>query len=175
MTLAGQVVAHLRSHGVRSAVIGGVAMAVHGIARATVDLDVLVVSPKALDAAAVWSDMQPDVTVRVSKGDASDPLAGVVRCTSGDAVVDVVVGSSRWMDEAISRAIERDVAGERLPVVDAADLVLLKLYAGGPQDMLDVRLLFAADSGLRAVVQTRIGSAPPSVIARLGDVGLSTT
>ena len=57
--------------------------------------------------------------------------------------------------------------------MDAADLVLLKLYAGGPQDMLDVRLLFAADPALRAVVQARIEATPPSVIARLGDIGVS--
>ncbi len=169
MSLAGRVVAFLRSKEVPSAVIGGVAMAVHGIARATVDLDVLVVAPEVLDAS-FWDALGPDVSSRIRKGDTSDPLAGVVRCASGDAVVDVVVGASSWMSAAIARAAPRDIAGQRLPVVDAADLALLKLYAGGPQDLLDVRLLFAADPALRAIVQARVGSMPPSVIARLGEI-----
>jgi Nucleotidyl transferase of unknown function (DUF2204) len=169
MTLAGRIVEQLRIQGVPCAVIGGVAMAVHGIARATIDLDIFVVSPTVLDESR-WRDLGADVVVHVSKGDASDPLAGVVRLLSGGAIVDIVVGSSRWMHDAVSRAIEREVGGERLPVVDAADLVLLKLYAGGPQDLVDVRLLLAADPGLRSVVQGRIGATPPSIAARLLDV-----
>ena len=40
MTLAARVFEHLRGHGIGGAIIGGVVMAIHGIARATVDLDV---------------------------------------------------------------------------------------------------------------------------------------
>jgi hypothetical protein len=172
MSLGGTIVAHLRSRGVESAVIGGVAMAVHGVARATVDLDLLVVTSSVLDRS-FWNGIGAGVVTSVRRGDATDPLAGVVRCAALESVVDVVVGPSGWMGEVVARASPREVLGERLPVVDAADLVLLKLYAGGPQDMLDVRLLIAADPALRAVVQARIGSTPSSVIARLGDIGVS--
>lgn len=170
MNLAGRVVAFLRARDVLGAVIGGVALAVHGIARATIDLDLLVVTPRVLDAS-FWDGLGTDVVLSIRKGDANDPLAGVVRCVSGVTVVDVVVGASRWMDEAIDRAVVYEVAGEQLRVVDAADLVLLKLYAGGPQDLLDVRLFFASDPDLRAIVEARIGSMPPLIVAQFGDMG----
>jgi len=52
-------------------------------------------------------------------------------------------------------------------VVDAADLVLLKLFAGGPQDLLDVRLLLAAGAPrLRKAVEDRLDEAPASVRAQ---------
>jgi hypothetical protein len=50
-----------------------------------------------------------------------------------------------------------------VPVVDRADLVLLKLFAAGPQDLLDVRLLLAADETgeLHQTVEARLPGAPP--------------
>ena len=166
MTLAARVFEHLRGHGIGGAIIGGVAMAIHGIARATVDLDVLVSDSRVL-AVRFWDPLGGEVAVQVRKGDETDPLAGVVRCVSGTAVVDVVVGGTDWMREAVARATLREVSGEVLPVVDAADLALLKLYAGGPQDLLDVRLLLGADPALRGVVRARAASVPAAVRDRL--------
>jgi len=39
-----------------------------------------------------------------------------------------------------------------IPVVDRGNLVALKLYAGGPQDLLDVALLLEADPNLRQLI-----------------------
>ena len=169
MTLAAQVIEHLRTQGMQGAIIGGVAMALHGIARATADLDVLVTAAGVLDAR-FWQPLGPEVDVQVRKGDASDPLAGLVRCVSRGAVVDVVVGGGDWMRAIVERATPRELAGEVLPVVDAADLILLKLYAGGPQDLLDVRLLLRQPD-LDADVRLRAGSAPPVVRDRLRALG----
>lgn len=52
-----------------------------------------------------------------------------------------------------------------IPVVERADLVAMKLYAGGPQDPLDVALLLARDTGLRNIVDTRIHEQPASARA----------
>jgi hypothetical protein len=56
-----------------------------------------------------------------------------------------VVGRYQWQERAIARAtlvtLDDDVA---VPVVQARDLVLLKLYAGGPQDSWDIQRLLAA-------------------------------
>jgi len=168
LTLAARVIEHLRGHGIEGAIIGGVAMAVHGIARATVDLDVLVSDARVL-AEGFWDPLGDEVQVQVRKGDAMDPLVGVVRCVSGAAVVDVVVGGAGWMGDAVARATPRELAGDVLRVVEAADLVLLKLYAGGPQDLLDVRLLLGADPALRGVVRARAASVPAAVRDRLPD------
>jgi hypothetical protein len=61
--------------------------------------------------------------------------------------VDVVVGRHRWQREAIERAEPVTVEEVTLPVVTAVDLVLLKLFAGGIQDELDIRLLLATSGG----------------------------
>jgi hypothetical protein len=62
-----------------------------------------------------------------------------VRLTEGaDRPVDIVVGKHAWQTRAIERA-HRPEAGA--PVVQPRDLILLKLYAGGAQDVWDVREL----------------------------------
>jgi len=53
--------------------------------------------------------------------------------------------ASLWQDEAIGRAKQARILGADVPVVTAPDLVLLKLYAGGPQDAWDIRQLLDGD------------------------------
>jgi hypothetical protein len=103
------------------------------------------------------------VSADVRRGDFDDPLLGVVRLAEeGEKPVDVVVGRSSWHQKVLSRSRILHVGGEDLPVVDAADLVLLKLEAGGPQDLLDVRLLLAGPEGsiIRADVEMRLQELP---------------
>jgi hypothetical protein len=51
-----------------------------------------------------------------------------------------------------------------LLIVDRTDLILLKLYAGGPQDLLDVSLLVAIDEQtISSEVETRLAECPPVV------------
>jgi hypothetical protein len=64
-----------------------------------------------------------------------------------------VVERRRW--------IEFD--GNRVPVADAPDLVLLKLAAGGPQDLLDVRMLLASDPAIAPIVEERLGEVPATM------------
>jgi hypothetical protein len=68
------------------------------------------------------------------------------------------------MSRILNRTIRVRVRGEELPVVDRTDLVLLKLFAGGPQDLLDVRLLLeAGGKELRDQVERRLSGVPPDV------------
>lgn len=91
--------ATLEAHGIPHAIIGATALAVHGVTRATADIDL---------------------------------LATDLRCLP----VDVIVGRSPWQAEIIARALPAVVAGTNVPIAQAADVVLLKLYAGGdlPQE-----------------------------------------
>jgi hypothetical protein len=78
--------------------------------------------------------------------------------------VDVVVGRSPWTRRILERRSQVHLGNRTLPVVDRADLVLLKLYAGGPQDLLDARLLIAVDEAqIRPLVEARLAEAPGSV------------
>jgi hypothetical protein len=73
-----------------------------------------------------------------------------------------VVGKARWQAAALTRAQIRSFGEVELPVLCAADLVLFKLYAGGPQDAWDiVQLLAAADEAqLTAEIERRLNELP---------------
>lgn len=166
MTLLGRTVRRLADASSPTALIGGLALAVHGITRYTEDADLLSVDGRVLNDP-FWEILRMEgVHVEVRRGDYDDPLRGVVRLTAeGERTVDVVVGRSVWHEEALSRRRVLHVAGEDLPVVDPADLVLLKLEAGGPQDLLDVRLLLRGPEGegIRRALATRLEGLPASL------------
>ena len=130
------------------AVVGAGALAVHGVVRATGDIDLLALDTGCLNDS-TWAGLRDDgYDVDIRRGDADDPLAGVVRVRSGDGEqVDVLVGRSAWQAGVLERAVSHTVADARVPVASRADLVLLKLYAGGPQDAWDVAALLAEDEG----------------------------
>ena len=154
------ILAFLDARGVAAAMIGGAALAVHGVARATLDIDLLTDDPRVLDPE-FWTAMPADPPPEIRRGDASDPLAGVIRCNAAGDPVDLLVGRGRFISEVVARRGFIDAGGFRIPVVDAPDLILLKLSAGGPQDLLDVRLLLHGDPGnWRATVEQRIAQAP---------------
>ena len=164
MTLLADVTALLRRGRAPFAVIGAAAMAVHGVSRATRDLDLLTLAPVCLEPA-FWRQLtSAGVEVSIRRGDADDPLAGVVRfARPGVAPVDVVIGKNAWQEQIAASAIEGLIDGVTVPVARPADLVLLKLYAGGPQDAWDiVQLLELPD--VHAVieeVERRIPALPP--------------
>jgi len=156
------VLDYLERRGVDAALIGGVALGFHGVARATLDSDVLVADGAVL-AADFWRDLAELPPPQIRCGDADDPLLGVVRIESPDGPVDVIAIAGTWVREIVDRRLHTAVHGHRLAVVDRADLIVLKLYAGGPQDRLDVQLLLqGADPDLFAEVESRLVRAPAS-------------
>jgi hypothetical protein len=166
VSLLPQVAAYLRDRHVPCALIGGDALAVHGVPRATLDQDLLAVDARVLDAA-TWTGLKdPSLDIDIRKGDSDDPLRGVVRITSSrfERPVDLVVGRYQWQERAISRATLVTLDdGVAVPVVQARDLVLLKLYAGGPQDAWDIQRLLAANASnatLREDVEADVSSLP---------------
>lgn len=142
-------------------------MAAHGVGqRATLDLDLFALDPLVLQTR-TWSALRDrDVSVELRFGDDDDPLAGVVRIDEGGAEpVDVVVGRSpAWQQPILdrARATTIDLRGVKVPLVDEADLVLLKLYAGGPRDRRDIEDLLALPNGGRTadVVGRRVAGLP---------------
>lgn len=160
MTLGERVIAALEERGIAHAIIGATALAAAGVARSTLDLDLLTLDSRLLDPKH-WNDLRAagaDVDVR--RGDSDDPLAGVVRISMADErPVDIILGRYAWQGRAVERAV-RLPDGRRL--VQARDLVLLKLYAGGTQDLWDVRQLLAAvdHRSLVADVEQDLGDLP---------------
>jgi hypothetical protein len=137
-----RVAVALHGFDVRFALIGAAALAVHGISRSTLDIDLLVVDQRVLRGD-FWDELRSSgIEVELRTGDDDDPLAGVVRCDAeGERTVDVIVGRSAWQRDVVEQAVPARYAGAALSVVRPAGLILLKLYAGGFADVQDVRLL----------------------------------
>ena len=134
----------------------------HGVSRATRDVDVLVVDAACLSPV-TWATLERDgVAVTIRSGSADDPLAGVVRLTTSDEPpIDLIVGRERWQAQALDRATACTIDDLVVPVATPADLVLLKLYAGGPQDAWDIlQLLEAVD---RAALVAEVEAALPDL------------
>jgi len=159
MSLREEIGSILDAAGIRHALAGALALSAYGVNRASLDLDLF-----ATDAACLkpdlWSDLQSrGVAVEIRRGDLTDPLAGVVRFQApGEIPVDVVVGKFAWQARLLERA---EPIGGNL-VVRAADLILLKLYAGGLQDAWDVQQLLARPSreDLVREVEARLSELP---------------
>lgn len=146
------------------ALIGAAAMAAHGVSRATRDLDVLVADLECLSAEYWQPLLASGVRPRVRRGDADDPLAGVVRLESAaELPLDVIVGRHPWQADIIARAVEVALEGVTMPVATRPDLILLKLYAGGPQDAWDIQQLLGGPDSAAAVadVESRLSALPP--------------
>lgn len=144
MSLLGRVSTALQAAGIPYALIGASALTVYGVNRSTLDVDLFAADPACLDRR-TWDSLGDEgLGIEVRKGDFEDPLAGVVRFTAlGDSPVDLVIGRSAWQGKLIARAGTAHFAGVELPVLTVVDLILLKLYAGGPQDAWDIQQLLA--------------------------------
>ena len=168
MTLLDRVHARLDHHGVHHALIGAAALAAAGIARSTFDIDLLTTDDRVLSDA-FWQVLRESgVHVDVRPGDADDPLAGIVRLQDGDdRPVDLIVGRHSWQARAVERATP---LANGPPVVLPRDLVLLKLYAGGTQDLWDVHALLALPGApaLIADVEADLAALPPIMRERWG-------
>jgi predicted nucleotidyltransferase len=142
MTLLGDVVAVLERAKIDHALIGAAAMAVHGVSRATADVDLFTVDEGALRQE-LWKELEREGDeIRLLRGDFEDPLAGSVRLSRGrDEMVDVVIGRYRWQAEIVESSVPMSIGGVTVKVAGPAGLVLLKLYAGGPKDAWDIHAL----------------------------------
>jgi hypothetical protein len=164
LNLLSRVVSLLEAWNLPHALIGAGAMAAHGVSRATLDLDLLITDHRVLETER-WIGFRTErIDVDIRRGDSEDPLAGVVRLrASGERSVDLVVGRDPWQQRVVERAERLTVGQVVVPVVRAADLVLLKLFAGGLQDAWDIQQLLAAGDreSLAEEVEPRLAELPP--------------
>lgn len=164
MSLLVDVVNQLEKSGIRCALIGAEALSLRGASRSTLDRDLLTTDPRALEEA-LWTPLlQAGTRCEIRRGDAEDPLAGVVRFSAeGERPVDLIVGRYKWQTRILERSEVLDIGELRIPVPHPADLILLKLHAGGGQDAWDIAQLLAGDGrmSLVAEVEMRLDGLPP--------------
>ncbi len=164
LRLVQRIVASLTEAGAQFALIGAAAMAVHGVARSTRDVDLLTLLDVSLDEASWTLLSEAGVDVSVTRGDADDPLAGVVRFAQpAQDPVDLVVGRYRWQQRLVERAEPALLGGAvTLPTAQPRDLILLKLFAGGSHDVWDIQQLITGPDAERlvAAVDDDLGQLP---------------
>jgi hypothetical protein len=164
VSLLREVIAVLRREAVPHAIIGAAALSAHGVSRSTADVDLLTTDPRCLNRS-LWAPLQGRCEIDIRSGDADDPLLGVVRFSHpGDLDVDIVVGRHSWQQDCVSRAVEMAVEDTR--VATLSDLVLLKLYAGGPQDAWDVHQVLGLAGAAETVtlIESRLTVLPADAI-----------
>jgi hypothetical protein len=153
--VARRVLDLLKRNELGAAVIGSVALAVHGYVRATTDLDlgVAVLTFESLRSMAEQL-RERGYDVDVGEPGVDDPLGGVVTVSGPDfdSVQLVNLRAASGRNERLARdAIEtaQRIEGIDLPVVDLPHLVALKLVSGSRQDQLDVVHLLRANPRAR--------------------------
>jgi hypothetical protein len=157
-----RVLRALHEHGVRYAVAGGVAAVLHGVARFTADLDVILdlepgnvqrvieamrslgmvarppVDPEGLAVAETRESWVRDKgLVAFTFAHPSDPLVAV----------DILLGVPLRYDEAAPGIHTFEVDGLPVPTLGRTDLIRLKRLAGRPRDLEDVRALEEGGDG----------------------------
>lgn len=164
MTLLAAVVEILEEQRTPCAVIGAAALAALGTSRATVDLDLLTTDRRVLIQEFWTGIVKLGAVVDIRIGDDDDPLVGVVRVTQAqERPVDIIVGGGHWQDQILSEAQPRSISNAVVPVVDLIGFVLLKLYAGGPQDLWDIeQVLFTVEDRkeIETVISRRLSDLP---------------
>lgn len=136
----------LMSGGVRYAVFGAMAAAVHGVVRASLDADAIV-ALSVRDADRLRRSLEAGgFMAELRTGDADDPIPALleIRDTHGNRV-DLLIGLRGLDPEALSRASAVTFLGASLQVIGREDFIAMKVYAGGPLDLADARAVLRVD------------------------------
>jgi hypothetical protein len=133
------------NHNVDYAVIGALAASVHGAVRASLDADVVLslglLEVKKLEAAIAAAGLHTELT----RGDFEDPIPALLKVSdSFGNRVDLLIGLRGLDPEAFARVIEVPFQGKTLRFVGREDFIAMKVFAGGPVDLVDASRAIAA-------------------------------
>jgi hypothetical protein len=131
--------------GIPYALAGGVALAIHGVPRATIDIDLLV-TPDAIDPALAIAHRRGFTVAAMPMRFADGmELRRVTKLAGDDALtLDLIVVNDNL--EPVWRArIRVGTARGEVSVVSRAGLIQMKVAAGRPQDLADIRRLQEGD------------------------------
>ena len=129
---------------VRFLIVGAHALGVHGVPRATVDLDVWIESSPQ-NAKRVWAALTafgaPLETLQITESDFSRPDV-VVQLGLPPYRIDILTGvSGLTFAEAFEDRVENHFAGVRVPFIGRAALIRNKRASGRTKDQADLEAL----------------------------------
>jgi hypothetical protein len=123
------------------ALIGGLAVSAWSPPRATMDVDLLVLAKTENLDHLVRALCDAGMKAELRRGGMTDPIPFLIRADA----LDIIVATKKYEAEAVEQSIAVNIAGRDIPVASPEFLIILKLKAGGPRDLLDVRELLAAN------------------------------
>lgn len=135
--------------GVRFLIVGGYAVAVHGYARATKDLDVWV-EPSSDNAPRIYAALArfgaPIQQFQITAGD-FEQYDGVLQLGVPPMRIDILtrIGGIAFQD-AWDERTQLEVEGRQVPVIGIDALIANKKFVGRPQDQVDAQMLEEARS-----------------------------
>jgi predicted nucleotidyltransferase len=142
----------LREASIEHALISGLALAAHGAARATVDLDLLAEAERADDVERIARERGYECLHR------SAHVANFASADASRGRVDFLFARQADGRAMLARAVPHTILGHRIRVVDASDLIGLKVQASSNDpyrrhiDLADIgRLLEVAEVDLARV------------------------
>jgi hypothetical protein len=142
------VVEILRREKVDYAVIGAFALTVHGVVRATTDVDALLFTKPGRLAKLARPFERAGFDTELRTAEADDPVDGMLVLSDDFGNRVELLGGLRNMDpEILSRTLEVKFRNEALRIVGREDFIAMKCFAGGPQDLLDARSAYRAAPG----------------------------
>lgn len=163
----------LDAAGIGHALIGGLALSVHGAARATMDLDLLADGLRDADVDALLRSRGYECLYR------TENVGNYLSPDRARGRIDFLFVRRVYGRAMLERAVSETVLGQQIRVVDAADLIGLKVQSSSNdprrmgQDMADVeRLLAGAKVDLERVrLYFRLFEREPELDALLARVG----
>lgn len=138
-----QLISALNENEIEYAVCGGLAMAIHGFVRATVDIDLLIRQESLEDAYQVAATKGFDIRgLDISFKERAVEIRRVSKIDDDGEVLslDFLLVTAQVEDVWITRETI-DFLGKKLWVVSRTGLIKMKTLAGRPQDLADIERL----------------------------------
>jgi hypothetical protein len=139
-----------REEHIPAVMIGGFAVSMVAAPRATQDLDALVLVPDEVWPALIESAARFGLVPR-----ATDPLSFaqqtrmlLLRDERSGVEIDISLGIPGLEEDIVQRAIAMPILGETIPVADPTSLLIMKIVAGRPRDMIDAQTILAQNPDL---------------------------
>jgi hypothetical protein len=138
------LLARFDEEGVEYALCGGMALAVYGVVRATIDIDLLVLTEDRTRALAVARDagyVIPAVPMEFASGKVRIQRVTKIDPDASDHLSLDLMSVTPALEEIWAERRTLDWEGRRLKVVSRQGLIALKDLRSSPQDLEDIRRL----------------------------------
>jgi len=125
----------LAKQGVRYAVIGAMAAAVHGVVRACLDADAVVALQDREAQVLRQSLVEEGYEAVLRTGEVDDPIPALLEVNDSHGNrVDLLIGRRGMDSELMNRTRQVRLADAVLEIVGREDFIAMKAFAGGPVD-----------------------------------------